>query len=98
MQKSLLVAMAALMGAATIAEARPSTTAMTCAQATATVASAGKIVLSTGPHTFDRFVSGGMHCMPGERAHAVTAPTIDMPHCRLGFTCKRRAPRFHNDF
>jgi hypothetical protein len=45
------------LAATSLAGARPNTTTMSCEQATATVARAGEIVLSTGVHTYARFVA-----------------------------------------
>jgi hypothetical protein len=47
------------LAALSAAVARQSTLSMTCNQAIALVATSGAIVLSTGRHTFDRFVAGG---------------------------------------
>ena len=83
---------------ASVAEAqRPSTLAMTCPQAAATVASAGAIVLSTGQHTYDRFVAHTGFCLPGEVAKPVVAPTVDSPYCSIGYRCEQRIRRFEND-
>ncbi len=98
MRRTLLIGIAALMAGTSIAQARPSTLSMTCAQAAATVASYGAVVLSTGRHTFDRFVVHNGLCLPGEYAERATAPTIDTPYCALGYTCEQRRRLFHNEF
>jgi hypothetical protein len=67
---------------------RPSTLAMSCVEATELVAWAGSIVLSTGQHTYDRFVSHGRFCSLGEHLWPANAPTADTRHCPLGFTCR----------
>ena len=87
MRKLLLSAAFSLLAASATAQ-RPSTLAMSCAQAAGLVASAGSVVLSTGRHTFDRFVAGPGYCFLGEYAWPATAPTIDAPSCRLGYTCR----------
>ncbi len=91
----LSVFVAALAGAST-AEARPSTTTMSCAQAAATVAKAGAIVLTTGQFTYERFVATSAFCLPGEITEAGIAPTTDNPQCDLGYTCRQRE-RVEND-
>jgi hypothetical protein len=63
---------------------------MSCAKAAATVSQAGAIVLSTGPHTYDRFVSDISHCMPRQTTEAGLAPTLDSPSCQVGFVCRRQ--------
>jgi hypothetical protein len=74
--------------ASTAPAQRPSTLAMSCADATALVASAGSIVLSTGPHTYDRFVSHGRFCSLSEHLWPANAPTADTRRCPLGFVCR----------
>jgi hypothetical protein len=77
--------------------ARLSTVGMSCAQAAATVASAGAIVLSTGQFTYDRFVAHTGSCMHNEVAKPVVAPTVDSPYCSIGYRCEQRMRRFDND-
>ena len=48
-----------------LAEARPNTTSMSCGEAAATVARAGAIVLTTGEHTYERFVAASTFCLAG---------------------------------
>jgi len=83
---------------ASVAEAaRLSTLGMSCAQAAATVASAGAIVLSTGQHTYDRFVAHTGFCLHNEVARPVVAPTADSPYCSIGYRCEYVIRRFDND-
>ncbi len=77
------------------AQRRPSTLNMTCAQAQALVRSSGAIVLSTGGHTYDRFVVSRQFCTPEEELVATWAPTRDMQQCMVGYRCEmRRSWRF----
>jgi hypothetical protein len=78
------------------AYARPTTTTMSCGQAAATVARAGAIVLSTGEHTYDRFVATSAFCLPGEITDPGVAPTLDSPACQVGYVCRQR-PRPNGD-
>ena len=73
-----------------LADARPSTTTMSCGQAAATVAKAGAIVLTTGPNTYERFVASNAQCLPGEITEAAQAPTTDSEDCTVGYVCKQR--------
>lgn len=75
------------------AQNRPSTTDMTCAQAVATVARAGGIVLRTGTHSYDRFVRDHSFCTPDEITIPTWAPTRDNPACMVGDRCESRAGR-----
>ncbi|MDP2356613.1 MAG: hypothetical protein Q8M31_11215 [Beijerinckiaceae bacterium] len=82
----------ALSGAA-FAQSRPSTVNMSCAQAQATVKSAGAIVLGMGGLSYDRFVSGASFCAPLEDATPTWAPTRDVAQCMVGFVCELRTGR-----
>jgi hypothetical protein len=86
----LLSSACVLLAIISYAEARPATFAMTCAQATATVSAQGAIVMSTGQHTFDRFVSHAGYCALGEYADLAWAPTLDSPRCTVGYVCRYR--------
>jgi hypothetical protein len=84
---------ALLVLAANAAEAaRPSTLGMTCHQAQRFVASRGAVVMSTGKHTYDRFVVSGGYCEVAEWAVSATAPTKDARYCPLGYTCTSTPP------
>ena len=73
--------------AATAASARPSTLSMTCRGAQSLLASKGAVVMTTGAHTYERFVAIVGYCMTAEWGYAATAPTKDMPSCPLGYAC-----------
>jgi hypothetical protein len=90
MRKSMLVALAVLLTTTTVVEARPSTLTMSCAQAAATVARAGAVVLTTGAHTYERFVASNSFCVSEEYAEAARAPTLDSPDCAVGYVCRHR--------
>lgn len=96
MRRSLLIALAALVAGTSIAQARPSTLTMTCAQAAATVASYGAVVLTTGEYTYERFVAHNGFCLHGEVTRAASAPTLDTPYCQIGYICEQRS-RYHDD-
>ena len=81
-----------------VAEARPSTLGMTCHQAQRFVASRGAVVMSTGRHTYDRFVLSGGYCEVAEWAVSATAPTKDARHCPLGYTCTSTPPFEYDRF
>jgi hypothetical protein len=72
-----------------VAQARPSTTTMTCAQAADLVQANGAIVLGTGGHTYDRFVSHQGYCGIGEVTRPAWVPTRDSASCFIGYTCSQ---------
>jgi len=43
--------------------------------------------MTTGAHTYNRFVAQETYCMTAQWGYAATAPTKDMPSCPLGYTC-----------
>lgn len=92
MQRLALSLLALAITSVTIAEARPNTTQMSCAQAAATVARAGAIVLTTGEQTYERFVATNAFCLPGEMTEPGIAPTLDSPACQVGYVCRQREP------
>src|SRR3954447_1039724 len=61
MRVAHLALAAGLLSTGTLAQPRPSTTDMRCAQAAGIVAARGAIVLGTGGFTYDRFVSDASH-------------------------------------
>jgi hypothetical protein len=96
MRKLLVSAVVSLMALSSLAHARPSTMAMSCDQAGALVASHGAVVLTTGRHTFERFVRSPGYCALGEYAETGWAPTRDASQCVLGYVCRTR-PHFRED-
>jgi hypothetical protein len=96
MRRSLLAAAAALLAGTSIAAAgRPSTLSMSCAEAAATVATTGAIVLTTGEFTYNRFVAHGGFCLQNEDLTPARAPTLDAPDCPIGYTCEPRMNTFN---
>ncbi len=75
--------------AAAPAAARPDTRTMTCQYAQAFVQQHRAVVMSTGPHTYERFVAQSVgYCGPQESTRLLTAPTLDSPNCRVGYICE----------
>ncbi|HUZ66895.1 MAG TPA: hypothetical protein VMU56_04440 [Beijerinckiaceae bacterium] len=74
--------------AAALAQARPFVPAMSCAQATGLVRSAGAIVLSTGQFTYDRYLEDDAFCEADEYTTPAFVPTRDNPSCPIGYYCK----------
>jgi hypothetical protein len=70
-------------------QARPSTTRMSCASVAHLVASRGTVVLSIGPHTFDRYVDSGAACERGQGIEAAFERTSDVAQCFIGYRCTR---------
>ena len=79
---------AGLISTGTLAQPRPSTTDMKCAQAAGMVAARGAIVLGTGGFTYDRFVSDASHCAIKQTTEPAWVPTADTPQCFVGYRCR----------
>lgn len=54
---------------------------MTCAQVQALISQRGGVVLSTGQHTFDRYVANRNFCQHGEILKRDYVPTRDNNRC-----------------
>jgi hypothetical protein len=67
---------------------RPSTLGMSCGEARAIVATHGAIVLSTGPHLYNRYVARPGFCNLGNWAERANVPTADVKQCQLGYICQ----------
>lgn len=79
------IAAAAMM---TAADARPMSTAMSCAAVQQTVQRAGAIVMNFTPTTYDRVVANQSHCLYSEVTEPLWVPTRDTRQCFAGYTCK----------
>ena len=75
-----IMLLAALAGAAA-AQGRPDTRAMTCGEVRSLVFDRGAVVMTTGAHTYDRFVAGSRFCSIPEVALPVTVRTRDSDAC-----------------
>ncbi|GAB4528911.1 MAG: hypothetical protein Tsb0019_30840 [Roseibium sp.] len=60
---------------------RPNTTTMTCAQVQSMINQRGAVVMSTGRHTFDRYVANRSFCAHGEYLRRDYVPTRDNNRC-----------------
>ncbi|CAN1565441.1 hypothetical protein MCEMSEM23_02900 [Rhabdaerophilaceae bacterium] len=79
-----------------LAQARPSTQALTCQAAQALVQKSGAIVLDTGAGTYDRYVSGQQFCIYGQITQPAYVSTRDVRDCVVGFVCEGRNRRGAN--
>jgi hypothetical protein len=80
------------LSAASVASAqqRPDTRALPCAGARALVQDYQAVVMTTGPYTYDRIVSGFGLCERGQITEIKMAPTQDNPSCHVGYVCKEK--------
>jgi hypothetical protein len=69
------------------AQARPATSALTCAAARELVRAQGAVVFDTSPTTFDRYVRDASFCPGRPGLQPGWAPTRDQAQCMIGYTC-----------
>lgn len=67
---------------------RPDLRRMSCAQAQSLVARHGAIVMTTGRHTYQRFVAGPRFCDHWEVVRPEVQQTRDAPRCLVGYICE----------
>jgi len=73
-------ALAAAMAPA-LAQGRPDARAMSCDEVRAMIAAHGAVVLTTGRHTYDRYVRHRGYCASPEIARMTTIRTRDAAEC-----------------
>ena len=69
---SMLMAAAMLPSLAALAQGRPDARTMSCERVRSLIAERGAVVLTTGRHTYDRYVHDGRFCDMGEVARPIT--------------------------
>ena len=92
MKQVFLAITVSIIATGATAQPRPSSVTMSCGQAAGLVASRGAIVLGTGGHTYDRFVSDTRFCLRTEMTEPVWVPTADTRQCFVGYRCKEIDP------
>jgi hypothetical protein len=92
MKKPIVVVGLFIMMIVTQASARPSASKISCAAINTRIASAGALVLDTGPATYERYVRDLRFC----QASQITVPELirsaDNPQC-LVYRCASRTMR-----
>ncbi len=91
----LAIAMMATAGGAQ-AQPRPFTPRMTCGQIQQLVVARGAVVLSTGTHTYDRYVRDRSFCEINEYIEPIWVPARDTPQCPV-YRCKDEDPFLFDD-
>ena len=81
---AMMVACAAVPAAA---GERPATLAMTCRSINELVSASGQLVMSTGPHTYQRYVASAAFCDHAQAVAVSFAAALDTPHCPVRFIC-----------
>lgn len=76
-----------LVPAIAVAQTRPDVRQMSCPQVQEMIAASGAVVLTTGAHTYDRYVSTGLQCSMGESLAREYITTGDGDRC-LVYKCQ----------
>ena len=87
--KFAVVPVLMIIGTLTV-QARPATSDLTCAAATALVNREGGFVLTTGAGTYDRYVSDRKFCLANEYTRLSWVKTRNNGQCAIGYTCGSR--------
>ena len=98
--RTIGAAIAMMIAAASTASAaqRTDITQMSCGQARSLIAQRGASVVTTGPRTYQRFVSDIRFCDAGNHyLHPAFTPTADNRSCRIGYTCENWNLYFPSD-
>lgn len=86
-RSAVTAAVLAALSSAALAQARPDARGMTCGDVRALIGSRGAVVMTTGQHTYDRFVAGtGYYALP-EVALPVAIRTRDSDSCVV-YACR----------
>lgn len=80
-----------LAATAATAQTRIATTSLPCAALRALVERSGAVVLGTGGHTYERFVSDHRFCTRSETTAPAYAAAADTPECFVAYRCKDRS-------
>lgn len=88
------IVMLLLVSSVADAQTRPDARNMNCGRASSLVHANGAIVLGTGPHTYDRYVSSVRFCPYPQVARPVWIATADEAQCFVGYLCADGTQRF----
>ncbi len=93
-----LAAIVSLLLATTVAAqaARPDTRTMTCDQVHRLLDSRGAVVMTTGTHTYDRFIGGGGQCFRPEEPTMTSVRAKDTRNCPV-YKCETPRDDFFRD-
>lgn len=90
-QSMAAAALIASLSAAAQAQGRPDTRAMSCGEVRSLLVTRGAAVLTTGPHTYDRYVVDSRFCAHPQVAVRATVATSDVRLCVV-YRCENRDP------
>lgn len=74
----------------TLAQARPDSRYMSCNAARSLVQGSGAVIMSTGAHTYDKYVKNHAYCNLDQALVRAYVPTSDQRRCKVGFRCREK--------
>ncbi len=84
---SIVVAISAASATPVLAQARTNITSLTCGQAKSLIDRRGAAVITTGRHTYERYVKNRNFCEIGDRTRRQSVKTKNSNSCFIGFRC-----------
>ncbi|MCP4071340.1 MAG: hypothetical protein GY742_06320 [Hyphomicrobiales bacterium] len=86
----LITGLLASTSASQAAGHRPDTRNMSCGAAISLVQNAGAVILSTGPHLYDKYVANHAYCSIDQALERAYVPTTDTHRCKIGYRCREK--------
>lgn len=81
--RALLLTAALLIAAPAMAQHRVDARQLDCRSVQSLIVQRGAVVLTTGQHTYDRYVADGRFCFHPEVARLTTIPSADTRQCQV---------------
>ncbi len=81
-----------VLATASAAQEGPASPSMPCKNVASLVANAGSVVLRTGPHNYNLYVTTSDFCRNAQGIAPAFIPTRDSQTCFIGYTCNNHGP------
>lgn len=92
MKRAIPALLLAALSLPALAQYRPDSLRMSCAEARGLVLRSGAIVLGSGPLVYERYVATATFCPVGSYTRRAHTPTRDNPACYVGEQCINDRP------
>jgi hypothetical protein len=81
-----------VLATASAAQEGPASQSMPCKNVASLVAHSGAVVLRTGPHNYNLYVTTSDFCSNAQGIVPAFIPTRDSQACFIGYTCSNQGP------
>lgn len=88
--RAILLSACLVLGASSLAQARPDSLTMSCAATRGLVQKSGAVVIGTGPNIYERFVTQRRFCTMTQVTEPAWIRTADQSQCLVGYRCVER--------